>query len=590
MNLDVGDAAQIASTDATPRADRIVVASAVITMDEARPRAEAVAIDTATGTIARVGDRAELIAFYPDAELVDLGAATLMPGFIDSHSHPIVSGMTCREPAHWIAPYVGYPTYADVTALFARLEAQTPAGDGLIFNGLDRTLQSAPELTNVELDGFFPDRPVAVVDNSGHEVYFNTALMHLLGWADGTPPADPVGARFGRNADGTSNGRAYELPAVMAVATPLMAQVITDPLLSAARWYRYMAENGVTATTEHTYNSSLLPAITALASLPDSPLRLSLYHMSTEADAAAPLTTTAPADMVRKVGIKLWADGSPWVGNVANSFPYLDNATVRDAGIPIGPSGESMMNYSRTELDALLDSFAGSDYQMAFHVNGDVGLDVVLDAFERALGLQGLRGTDHGWRVEHVGGARGDQFERAAALGVGISMAPFQFIYWGDLLDGTLFAPEIGSQWQRFGDAVRSGATVSFHNDGTVSPPIPLRNVQAAVTRRTGSGQVHGPEQAIGLDDAFRAHTVQAARHIGRGDDLGVIAAGRLADFVVLSADPWTVDPAHLVDEVKVLATWRSGRPIDLDAFLAELSAIDPAQHAGLHEHAQHHC
>ena len=575
---------------ATARADLIVAAASVITMDEARPRAEAVAIDRAAGTIVAVGDRAELIASYPDAELADLGSASVMPGFIDSHSHPITSGMVCREPAHWIAPYVGYPSYRDVAELFAKLQAETPAGQGLIFNGLDRTLQSAPELTNTDLDAFFPDRPVLVLDNSGHEAYFNTALIRLLGWADDQAPPDPVGARYGRNADGTSNGRGYELPAVMGVAVPFMAKVITDPLLSAAKWYRYMAENGLTATSEHTYNTALLPAITALASLPDSPLRLSLYHMSTEADAAEPLVTTAPESMVRKVGIKLWADGSPWVGNVANSFPYLDNATVRAAGIPIGPGGEAMMNYRRDELDALLDSFAGSGYQMAFHVNGDTGLDVVLDAYERALGLQGLTGSDHGWRVEHVGGARGEQFARAAALGVGVSMGPFQFIYWGDLVDGTLFAPEIGSQWQRFGDAVRSGASVSFHNDGTVSPPIPLLNVQAAVTRRTGSGRLHGPEQMIDMDAAFRAHTIRAAEHIGRGAEIGSIVPGKLADFVVLSRDPYTVDPAHLVDEVTVLGTWRSGRAIDLDAFIAEVAAIDPAQHAGLHEHAAHHC
>jgi len=571
-------------------ADLIVAASTVITMDQGRPRAEAVAIDTSTGTIVEVGTRAELTASHPNAALTDLGAATLMPGFIDSHSHPIMSGMVCREPAHWIAPYVGYPTYRHVTDLFTKLDAETPAGEGLLFNGLDRTLQSAPELTNADLDVFFPDRPVLVLDNSGHEAYFNTALIRMLGWADDQAPADPVGARYGRNADGTSNGRGYELPAVMGVAVPFMAKVITDPLLSAAKWYRYMAENGLTATSEHTYNTPLLPAITALASLPDSPLRLSIYHMSTEADAAEPLVTTAPESMVRKVGIKLWADGSPWVGNVANSFPYLDNATVRDAGIPIGPGGEAMMNYSRADLDALLDSFAGSGYQMAFHVNGDVGLDVVLDAYERALTLQGLNGSDHGWRVEHVGGARGDQFDRAAALGVGISMGPFQFIYWGDLVDGTLFAPEIGSQWQRFGDAFRSGATVSFHNDGTVSPPIPLLNVQAAVTRRTGSGQLHGPEQMISMDEAFQAETIYAAKHVGRGAEIGSITPGKFADFVVLSHDPYTVDPVHLVDEVKVLGTWRSGKPIDLDAFIAEIEAIDPARHAGLHEHATHRC
>lgn len=570
--------------------DLIVTAETVITMDPAVPRAEAVAVDTGSGHITAVGTRAELIAAHPSARVHDLGDATLMPGFIDAHNHPIMSGMMCREPAHWIAPYVGFPHYDDVTELFRSLEAETQAGVGILFNGLDRTLQHAPELTNTDLDAFFPDRPVFVLDNSGHEGYFNSALIGLLGWEGGAPPADPVGAKFGRNPDGTSNGRCYELPAVLAVVSPLMAQVLTDPLLSAAKWYRYMAENGITATSEHTYNAKLLPAITALASLHDSPLRLSIYHMSTEPDAAEPLVTTAPADMVQKAGIKLWADGSPWVGNIATTFPYLDNETVQDAGIPIGPGGRAMMNYTEAALDALLDSYAGAGYQMAFHVNGDLGLDIVLDAYERALTNQGLLGTDHRWRVEHVGAARADQFPRAAALGVAVSMSPFQFIYWGDVLDGTLFAPEIGSQWQRFADAVNSGATVSFHNDGTVSPPIPLLNVQAAVTRRSGSGTLHGPEQRISLDDAFRAQTVWAAAHIRR-DDLGSIAPGKLADFVVLSRDPYEVDAATLASAVTVKHTWRGGHPIDLDAFLEQVAAEDPAAHHDLHTHAvTHHC
>ncbi len=128
--------------------------------------------------------------------------------------------------------------------------------------------------------------------------------------------------------------------------------------------------------------------------------------------------------MIRKQGIKLWADGSPWVGTAALSYPYLDSATVRGAGIPLGPSGESAMNYSRTQLDASLDRFVPAGWQMAFHVNGDVGLDVVLDAYQRALNVHGLTGTDHRWRVEHLGGARADQFPRVASLGVFASLGP----------------------------------------------------------------------------------------------------------------------------------------------------------------------
>ena len=118
-----------------------------------------------------------------------------------------------------------------------------------------------------------------------------------------------------------------------------------------------MARAGITATTDMTYSTPYLPGYEALASVPDCPpRRISLYHMSTEEDADEPLSCPLPDTMIRKQGIKLWADGSRWVGTAALSYPYLDSATVRGAGIPVGPAGESAMNYSRAQLDAALAS------------------------------------------------------------------------------------------------------------------------------------------------------------------------------------------------------------------------------------------
>ena len=581
----------------------ILKAASILTLDPGRPRAQAVAIDRGRGTILAVGsveecrravsgpadsavdsavDRAAEGAGGEDPTLLDLGEVVLAPGFVEPHSHPVLSGVATQPPAHWIAPYVGFPTWDDVAAEFRRLQATEPAGRPLLFNGLDRLLQQVGDLDRTVLDGFFPDRPVGILDNSGHEAYVNSAAIDLIGWAGRLAPPDPVGGTFGRDAGGVSTGRGSELPAVMAMLGPMMAAAIEHPLFSSAQWYALMARAGITTTSEMTYGTSYLPAYQALASVPDCPLRISLYHMSTEPDADKPLSSPIPDTMLRKQGIKLWADGSPWVGTAALSFPYLDTDRVRAAGIDRGPSGISTMNYSRAELDALLDRFAPEGWQMSFHVNGDAGLDVVLDAYERALTAHGLSGTDHRWRIEHCGGARAEQFERVAALGVHPSLGPFQFIYWGDLLDGTLFAPEIGSQWMRFGDARRAGACLSFHNDGSVSPPLPLLNLQAAVTRRTLSGAVHGPEQAISLDEALAAHTIDAARTLHREHEIGSIEAGKLADFVELSADPFTVDPARLTEQVTVLGTWRGGRRIDLDAFLAEVKAVDPTEHAHL--------
>jgi predicted amidohydrolase YtcJ len=568
--------------------DLIITASAIITMNKAAPRATAVAVDTGPGTITAVGSLAQCRAAAPDAEERDLGDTVLMPGFIEAHSHPFLSGVVTQSPAYWIAPYVGYPGWDDVAALFHQVNAEQPTGATLVFNGLDRMLQQVAEPDSTVLDAFFPDRPVAVFDNSGHEVYFNSAAIAFLGWTDGAPPPDPEGASFGRNADGNSNGRAYETAAVMAVAAPLMASAIGHPLFSAAKWYALMASGGITATTDMTYSTPYLVGYEALASVPDCPLRISLYHMSIEADANEPLTCPLPDTMIRKQGIKLWADGSPWVGTAALSYPYLDSPTVRGAGIPLGPAGESAMNYSRTELDASLDRFVPAGWQMAFHVNGDVGLDVVLDAYQRALNVHGLVDADHRWRVEHLGGARADQFPRVASLGVFASLAPFQFIYWGDLLDGELFPTEIGSEWMRFGDAVDAGVCVSFHNDGSVSPPTPLLNIQAAITRTTPSGTLHGKNQMISLDAALAAQTVDAARTLHREHEIGSIAPGLLADFVVLSMDPYRAEPETFGDQVTVTGTWRGGRRINLDAFLTEVKAIDPAAHAHLARPARH--
>ncbi len=134
-----------------------------------------------------------------------------------------------------------------------------------------------------------------------------------------------------------------------------MTEVVQHPLHSAAQWYALMARNGITSTSDMAYESSTLGGYEALASMADCPLRLSLYHMSTQSDAGDKLPAGPPDPLTRKQGIKLWADGSPWVGTAALSFPYLDSAVVNAAGIPIGPSSEGALNYTRSELDAILD-------------------------------------------------------------------------------------------------------------------------------------------------------------------------------------------------------------------------------------------
>lgn len=571
-------------------ADTILKAATIITMDDAHPRARAIAIDSATGRIAAIGSVAEAQAAAPGVAVTDLGSTVLMPGFVEPHSHPLLSGMATQEPAYWVSPNVGVKTWDDVKTIFAKADKDNPADQVLVFNGVDRLLQQAPMPTREVLDPIFPNRPVVVIDNSGHGIYFNTATIKLMGWPDLKAPADPVGGSFGREADGaTSNGTAFESGALMMVVAAVMPTAIPHPLHSAALFYKLMAENGVTATSEHTYNSRQYQAYAALASVPGCPLRLHVYHMSIEPDAGDDITFPDP-DLVRKVGIKLWADGSPWLGNIAISFDYLDNSTTRTAEIPLSPRGEPQMNYTRAQLDEVLDTLVPAGYQIAFHCNGDVGFDVVLDAYARALAKFNLLGSDHRWRVEHLGAARRDQFERAAALGVTCSLSPFQYIYWGDLLDGVMFDSEYGAQWQRIRDAFEAGVTPSYHNDGSVTPPNQLLNVQQTVTRRTIAGNVHGANQAVSLDDALKAITINGAYQLKRDHEIGSLAVGKYADLVELSADVYTVPADQIVDQVKVLGTWVGGKRIDIDSYVAAVKAADPTEHHQLSAEAGRKC
>lgn len=566
--------------------DLIVTAASIITMDEGTPRADAVAVSD--GRIVAVGTVDDCRVALPGADVVDTGATVLAPGFVEPHGHPLISGIATQSPARSIAPW-DCPTWADVQKEFADAAAATDPSEPLLFAGFDALLHRHPKPDAAELDDIFGDRVAVVADNSGHGVYFNSALIRSYGW-DAEPPADPVASHYGRNTDGSLNGQGFELPVLTAVTGPIMAK-LGNPLLAAALYFAEMARGGYTSASDMTYDPKFAAGYEALAAAPSCPLRVSMWEVSTTDTYTHPISFTAGEDWLTKAGVKLWTDGSPWVGNIAISFPYLDTEATRTAGIdPATAGGVDSMNYTRQQLDAILDNCAPKGWQMAFHANGDLALDLALDCYEDGLSRHGLLGTDHRWRLEHCGAGTREHFDRAARLGVHLSLSPFQYYYWGDLLDGAIFDHDHGARWAAFNDAVTSGACVSFHNDGSVSPPLPVVNIATTVTRRTRGGGVHRPDQAITLDQAWRAQTIDAARTLRREHLVGSIEVGKLADFVELTADPWEVEPESLIDTVKVTGTWLGGRRIDLDGFIAAVGGTDRGQHAHLADHPATGC
>lgn len=553
----------------------ILSPSSVITMNPAEPRAEAVAVDLDSGTIAAVGSLAQCRARAPQAPVQDLGPQVLMPGFIQAHDHPVPAAVLCQQPAHWIAPFVGFPTWADVEALFARLRRETPTGQPLLFNGLDRLLLSIPMPDRAALDTYFPDHPVLIFDITGHALYFNSRATVLFGWKGAIPPPDKPDARWTRRPDGTAGGVGYETQATLTAMAAFLPGVVPSPLVNLGAWYSTLARNGFTAVGDLGFISRLRAPMQELAALPGCPVRYSLYQTTYDPGAHSDMDFGDLSPMIRRVGYKIWMDGSPSIGTAAISVPYLDSDRARVADVPVGTApGLSVLNYSPDQFLALVEQFADADTQIATHINGDAGIDVVLDGYEQALGRLGLSASDHRWRVEHFATPTRQQCGRAGALGVSASMSPFQSLYWGDLYDGVIFEPAYGARWQPYRDAFDGGVRPTFHNDGYLSPPLPWLNIQNAVTRRSASGTVHGPEQALSLDEALAAHTVNAAWQQKRDREIGSIEVGKLADFVLLNTDPYGVDPGRLQDTMKVSGTWLSGRRVDLDAFMESVRGL----------------
>jgi predicted amidohydrolase YtcJ len=527
----------------------LIVRADVLTVDPRRPRAEAVAVRS--GRIVAVGAWADLEGLRgAGTRVIDAPDGCVMPGFVEAHGHPTMEAVMFGSVVD-IRP-VTLPDAASVIETIRRTVAER--GDaGAYFNGWDALLQQGlPSPSRAWLDELAPHTPLVILHNSGHSAYFNTKAAEAAGVTRDTP--DPEGASFERDAHGELTGVAYETAAVVRVMTP---GVRLPRRLSGALAEECARLNraGVTTCSDMSYNPAGRRNLQRAIDDGAVTARLRLYETS-GASLASDITPDNGDDLVRQAGIKLWADGSPWIGNVATSFAYADSPETRTIGLETGHRGE--MNYDGDEIRRISEAYFRAGWQIACHAHGDIAIDAVLDAWASMLAAHPR--ADHRLRLEHCGAMQPRQFARAARIGVTCSLFIDHLWYWGDVLVG-LFGDERASQWMSARSAIDAGVRISFHNDGGVTPIEPLRNIQVAVTRTSRSGRVLGADERITVEQAIRAQTIDAAYQLFADDIVGSIEAGKYADMIVLSKDPTRV-PREEIAEIQVLATILEGREV----------------------------
>ncbi|WP_137726215.1 amidohydrolase [Prescottella subtropica] len=526
----------------------LVLFGDILTMNDTVPRATAVAVRD--GRIVAVGADADVAPHIGlHTRVHDVGTACVMPGFIEAHGHPLNEAVMLGEPVVDIRP-VTIPDAEGVLAAIAQAVAEA-GPDGAVLNGWDPLLQKGldePDLAWMNAQS--PDTPLIILHNSGHAAYFNSRAAAAAGITADT--ADPEGARFGRDDTGELDGTAYEMGAVVAVAGRLLVSAASRfPELLAAECARMNAV-GVTTVSEMAFDPAMRGPLAAAVDAGVLTTRLRLYETSGPAR-SSDVEPGEGDDLVRQVGIKIWSDGSPWIGNIALSFPYLDTPATRALGMACS---HGHANYTGEELLDISTPYFEEGWQIACHAHGDEAVTMVLDAWEKMLAAHPR--PDHRLRLEHVGAMRPDQFRRAADLGVTVSLFVDHLYYWGDVLVDDLFGGDHGGHWAAAGSALAAGHRISFHNDGPVTPTNPLRNIADAVTRTSRGGKVLAPDERIPVAAALRAQTVDAAWQLFGDDGLGTIETGAHADLVVLSANPLDVDPETIAD-IGVLATVFAG-------------------------------
>ncbi len=533
---------------------KIFVAKKIITMERENPTATAVAI--AGNRIVAVGSLDQVKAalgerpFRIDKTFAD---KVLTPGLIDQHLHPILGALTLAveviAPEDW--PMPGKFNKAALTPedYRARLKAAEAAlkspNEWLLTWGYQPLWHG--KLTRADLNAISKTRPISVWHRSCHEFFLNDAAIAALGLTEAATKgkgewSEQVNFNEGHYWEGGLNFMMAPMLKVLATPERLgfgLRQMVT-----------YLHANGVTAYNEPgaLYTPDMWALYQDILGAPSTPMYSTFLAdgrgipdrvgMAKALQATEEQIAVSPAGPGKKLmffprQIKLFADGAIISQLMQMKDGYLD-----------GHKGEWIMPPDQLEERARLYWNAG--YQLHIHVNGDLGLEVLLNILEKLM-AENPR-ADHRTVIVHFANSTEEQIGRIARLGAIVSANPYYPVGFADKYSETGLGPERANAMVRANSVRKHAIPLSYHSDLPMGPAAPLALASCGVNRVTPSGRVAGPEQRIDVDAALRAVTIEAAYSWRQEDLIGSIAPGKIANFTVLGEDPYAVDPIKLKD------------------------------------------
>ena len=508
------------------RADRAraFTGGPILTMDPSPACVEVVVVDN--GRIAAVGDRA-LLRAYPDVIIENLAGRTLLPGFIDAHNHLSIAAL--------------HPIWADLSreatldefkaALLEQASREPDAHWARGANWNEVTTGVLPD--RHDLDALGLDRPVIAAHYTLHQCVVSSQGLDELQIGRNTP--DPPGGVIARGADGAPSGllieRAWSAAHAQSMATYRDPERWAD--LFAARM-RQLLRDGITCVHDAACGQTAQAVYRAMHAAGTLPISVLMMPHAEAILMDPPLDgpVSGDGDEWLRVGpVKLFADGG-----IAPAMDVSIAGQRSAFGIEFPGLAESVVRAVER------------GFRVAVHAIGNVGLRNTLEAFARAARIR--PDDDHRFRVEHACLASPAQIGEMAALGAIGVVQPGFLHHIGQSVEAVPWDEEI---WLPFGDLARARIPLAGSSDDPCAFHEPLRTSSHGATRRTGSGNILGPEQALAYEEWLRAYTAGAAYAGGQEHERGTLSPGKRADFVVLEGD---LDPEH---PPRVAQTWVDG-------------------------------
>lgn len=542
----------------------VYTAKKVITMDKARPTAEAVAV--LDGKILSVGN---LKLMKPWLDQFDYSIDdtfkdhVITPGFIDPHVHNMISGVQVMQN------YVGYfdldnkdggiaKGFRTRDAAIARLveleKALNNPNDMLLANGFEPAYFGG-DLHRDELDKISSTRPIWVMGYAPHVCYVNSPFIELMGIADSDTT---IGV--GHYEDGRLNGVFAEVLAeqmTFKIAGPHFGKAGYDPIQIIGK---VAHRGGVTMIDEMALGSTGIEREYEQFSKvangdPDFPIRVGITPLESECYALVgddgpniiKKLKEKDTDMLFTTGVKFLTDGSVPVTTLKLGWPhYLDGSDGNTGDIPWD------------KLHGRMRGYWDAGIPIHVHANGDSSIDATLDALEQ---LQNEKPRfNHRFTIEHYVISNTEQARRCGNLGACVSMNVSYVNTRASQYQNIVMGPDrTESMMGRAGSLVDNNVTFAFHSDYVLVPLSPLLHVGTAVTRLGYEGKLHGPGEAISVERAMRAVTIDAAYTLEKEKEYGSLEIGKVADFTILEDSPFDVAPEKIKD-IKVWGTVLGGK------------------------------